>query len=318
MEGPTGHCVVGQPLVADAALGFNDTDADLDEIITSGFVAAASYPGFSVQDETMDTADDTDDGLDDIEEEEGRKSWSRWNRNQCRRRRGEEKVVSIDPITDANQNTDAYWGRIKTALDERNLVDPDFVNIHMDRDENGMSNHWSTIHTACNKWHVIVEEVVARPKSGANVEGQIVRMFAMYRTDNEDQEFKFLHVFSRIDSCRSGGKFGSITLDKVKDTYNPNALAPAAAEWHPDGTKKARVARDAAPAVERLQASIEQCIADAKSSAPRREEKSDGRWLALMTKQDVKLDLLRTNVVAQKRNTDLAFLIGAYTSTMDE
>ncbi|KAE8782533.1 putative methionyl-tRNA synthetase [Hordeum vulgare] len=69
----------------------------------------------------------------------------------------------------------------------------------------------------------------------------------------------------------------------------------------------AGVTRDAAPAVERLQASIEQCIADAKSSAARREEKSNTRWSALMI-----------NVAAKKRNTNLAFLMWSNTSTMDE
>ncbi|KAE8792303.1 putative methionyl-tRNA synthetase [Hordeum vulgare] len=86
-------------------------------------------------------------------------------------------------------------------FDEHKLVDPNFANIHMDCDEKVMANHWLTIHMACNKWHGIVEEVVARPESGANVKGQMLRMFAMYRADNEDQEFRFLHVFSRIDSC---------------------------------------------------------------------------------------------------------------------
>lgn len=66
-----------------------------------------------------------------------------------------------------------YWRRIKTTLDERKLVDPDFVSIHKDRDEKAMSNHLLAIHTACNKWHVIVEEAAGRPKSGTNIEGQV-------------------------------------------------------------------------------------------------------------------------------------------------
>ncbi|KAE8774239.1 putative methionyl-tRNA synthetase [Hordeum vulgare] len=42
------------------------------------------------------------------------------------------------------------------------------------------------------------------------------------------------------------------------------------------------------------------------------------RWPALMTKQDAKLDLLRTIVVVKKRNTNLALLMDANTSTMNE
>ncbi|KAE8784933.1 putative methionyl-tRNA synthetase [Hordeum vulgare] len=72
-------------------------------------------------------------------------------------------------------------------------------------------------------------------------------MFTMYRTDNKDQEFRFLHVFSRIDSCEKWREV-RLALDKAKETYNPNVHAPAAVEGRPQGTKKDRAARDAAPA----------------------------------------------------------------------
>ncbi|KAE8821357.1 putative methionyl-tRNA synthetase [Hordeum vulgare] len=87
----------------------------------------------------------------------------------------------------------------------------------------------------------------------------------MYRAHNEDQEFKFIHVFSKLEPWKKWRKF-LLALDKAKETYNLDAHAPAAAEGCPDGTKKARAARDATPAVERLQSSIKRCIADAKKS----------------------------------------------------
>ncbi|KAE8780198.1 D-2-hydroxyglutarate dehydrogenase, mitochondrial [Hordeum vulgare] len=122
-----------------------------------------------------------------------------------------------------NQNTDTYWGRIKTAFDERKKADLYFSNMHMDSGEKAMVNRWSTIQTACKKWHVIVAEMI--------------RLFAMYHTDNADQEFRFLHVFSRIDSCEKWREVW-IALDKPKVTYNPDAPTPDAAEGCPDGTKK--------------------------------------------------------------------------------
>ncbi|KAE8774791.1 putative methionyl-tRNA synthetase [Hordeum vulgare] len=205
----------------------------MDEIITSGSVAVASHPEFNAQDETMDTIGDIDDELDDAKEEREEeavevepepmshkkgtkrkraanaklaKPHVKWTSKEDKCPVEARKTVSIDPITSTNQNSDTYWGRIKTAFDERKLVDPDFISIHMNRGEKAMANRWSMIQTACNKWHDIVEEVVARPESSANVEGQMLRMFAMYRANIEDQEFRFLHVFSGIDSCEKWRK----------------------------------------------------------------------------------------------------------------
>ncbi|KAE8793795.1 putative methionyl-tRNA synthetase [Hordeum vulgare] len=69
------------PFAPTSPLQFNYVDAaDMDEIITSGSVAAASHPEFGVQDEKMDTCGYIDDELDNTEEEEG-----------------EDKAVEVEP-----------------------------------------------------------------------------------------------------------------------------------------------------------------------------------------------------------------------------
>ena len=47
-------------------------------------------------------------------------------------------------------------------------------------------------------------------------------MFVLYRLRNRDQEFKYLHVFKRIDKCE---KWAAVrgTLAKAKETYKPDA-----------------------------------------------------------------------------------------------
>ncbi|KAE8802540.1 putative methionyl-tRNA synthetase [Hordeum vulgare] len=151
------------PFMPTSSLQFNYADADMDEIITSGSVVAVSHPDFGVQDETTDTTGNIDDELDDTEEEEGeeealevepkpvpknkegkrKRAANAKPVEQCVKWTSKEdeclveawKTVSIDLITGVNQNTDTYWGRIKTTFNERKLVDPDFANINMDCDE---------------------------------------------------------------------------------------------------------------------------------------------------------------------------------------
>ena len=145
---------------------------------------------------------------------------------------------------------------------------------------------------------------------------QLLRMFAMFRDDNSDAEFKYLHVFKRIDKCE---KWAAVrrTLVKAKETYKPDAPTAGAADGRPASNKGAKKAKHAESAAARVQESIEHCLADAKTRAAQREEKTEARWAALMTNNTVKLDLLRTNVAAKlkaqdakKRNNDLAFLMG--------
>ncbi|KAE8809881.1 putative methionyl-tRNA synthetase [Hordeum vulgare] len=121
------------PFAATSSLQFNYGDADMDEIITSGSVAAASHPEFGVQDETMDTTGDIDDELNDAEEEEGEKEAVEVEPERVSKKKGGKrkrvanakpterhvkwmskedeclveawKTVNINPITGANQTT---------------------------------------------------------------------------------------------------------------------------------------------------------------------------------------------------------------------
>ena len=145
---------------------------------------------------------------------------------------------------------------------------------------------------------------------------QLLRMFGMFCDDNIDADFKYLHVFKRIDKCE---KWAAVrrTLAKAKETYKPDAPTAGAADGRPEGNKGAKKAKYAESAAARVQESIEHCIANAKTRAAEREEKTEARWVVLMTNSAVKLDLLRTSAAAKlkaqdakKRNNDLAFLMG--------
>jgi hypothetical protein len=100
---------------------------------------------------------------------------------------------------------------------------------------------------------------------------QMVRMFDLFRRD-AGFDFKFLHVFTRIESCEKWAEVRHQLANK-DGSLSPDAPVPGAAEGRPDGNKKTKKARNDAPAAERLQASIEQCIADAKTHSALREEK---------------------------------------------
>ena len=83
------------------------------------------------------------------------------------------KMVSLDPITGSNQNSDTYWKRIKAAFDERKMVDHKFKDVYMEHSVKAMSNHWAAVQTACNQWHDIQEEVNARSESVASADQKV-------------------------------------------------------------------------------------------------------------------------------------------------
>ncbi|XP_073362479.1 uncharacterized protein [Aegilops tauschii subsp. strangulata] len=295
------------------------TEADMDDIITAGSAAAAASPGFTTHD---DINGDMDGELDYSEEEpepedeeepapaparkqkkKKKKGTARTGEPRIKWASKEDeclaeawKVVCLDPITGTNQSIDTYWDRIKAEFDERKLVDPYFKGVYMQRGAKAMANHWGLIQSACNKWHGIVEEIAARSESDASIEDH----------DSSDQDFKYLHVFKRIEKCADVRR----TLAKAKETYKLDAPTPGAGDGRLEGNKGAKKGKHADSATARVQESIEHCLADAQARAALREEKTEARWSALMTNSAVKLDLLRTNVAAKKRNTDLAFLMG--------
>ena len=80
----------------------------------------------------------------------------------------------------------------------------------------------------------------------------MVRMFATFRQDsNTDQDFKYLHVFSRIEKCEKWAEVRR-TLAKAKETYKPDAPTSGTTDGRPDGNKRAKSVKDAAPATSRL------------------------------------------------------------------
>lgn len=167
------------------------TEADMDDIIATGLAAAAASPGFTTQDGSIDLADmdgeeEPEEEEEEVEEPAPTKKGKKKKKKKMAAKSGEPrikwaskeeeclaeawKVVYLDPVTSTNQSIETYWDRIKAEFDERKLVDPYFKDmLDMKQGSKGMANHWSLFQTACNKWHVIVEEVAARPKSGTSV-----------------------------------------------------------------------------------------------------------------------------------------------------
>ena len=87
-------------------------------------------------------------------------------------------------------------------------------------------------------------------------------MFALYRRSNSDAEFKYLHVYKRIDKCEKWAEVRR-TLDKAKETYKPDAPTQGAGDGGPEGNKGAKKGKHTDAATARVQESIEHCLANA-------------------------------------------------------
>jgi hypothetical protein len=161
-------------------------DGVMHDMITSGSMAAAANPCFFTQEEARATEavatasrggdDGIGDAMQDIDEEEeehaqvdeeddapeptstakGRKKRKKtsppteprvkWTGKEEECLAEAWKTVSMNGITGGNQNFDTYWQRVKTAFDERKLVDSYFNKTMMVRGEKAMATHWGIIH----------------------------------------------------------------------------------------------------------------------------------------------------------------------------
>ena len=76
-------------------------------------------------------------------------------------------------------------------------------------------------------------------------------MFTLYRQSNSDAEFKYLHVFERIEKCE---KWADVrrTLAKAKETYKLDAPTPGASKGRSDGNKGAKKGKYADAATARV------------------------------------------------------------------
>jgi hypothetical protein len=111
-------------------------------------------------------------------------------------------------------------------------------------------------------------------------------MFQAHHNENDDIEFKFIHIFKRIETCEKWTKV-MVAPNKEKDvTFDPTSPMPAAGNGCLTGHKKAKLARDAAPMVERLQSCLENSIAGVTSNVILMDEKFDARWVMMFEKQD--------------------------------
>jgi hypothetical protein len=91
------------------------------------------------------------------------------------------------------------------------------------------------------------------------------------------------------------------------------------------GNKKAKLAWEEVPTMERLRSRIDKWIAGVATNNVAREEKQaarkvkfDAQWVMMFEKQEVKIGLLKTNDAAIKRNEDLALLTADTSSMCDE
>jgi hypothetical protein len=133
------------------------------------------------------------------------------------------KTVSMNGITDANQNYETYWQRVKLAFNERKIVDLYFNKMVMIRGDKAMGTHWGIIQATCSKWHGIQEEIEAHPVSGTDFEAKVCSL-AMPSIDPGSPRF---HFDSPAYLCRFGGRSTCTAMTPTARRSSTSTSSPA-------------------------------------------------------------------------------------------
>jgi hypothetical protein len=133
------------------------------------------------------------------------------------------KTVSMNGITDANQNYETYWQRVKLAFNERKIVDLYFNKMVMIRGDKAMGTHWGIIQATCSKWHGIQEEIEAHPVSGTDFEAKVC-LLTMPSIDPGSPRF---HFDSPAYLCRFGGRSTCTAMTPTARRSSTSTSSPA-------------------------------------------------------------------------------------------
>ena len=98
----------------------------------------------------------------------------------------------------------------------------------------------------------------------------------MYKQKNDNTEFRYMHVFTKIEDHEKWKKT-RLNLREAGQPYDLDATADASA-GHPIGNKKAKTERAVAAAADKFDENIVKLLAACSSNAKERAEASAARW----------------------------------------
>jgi hypothetical protein len=119
----------------------------------------------------------------------------------------------------------------------------------------------------------------------------------MYKHQNEDKDFPFMHCYNKLQGCK---KWDDLLSTLLKDGEDGPVDPAGASTGRPIGNKKAKADRNAAPVLAAMDASIEKMITSFSVENKEATDRAAVVWKAILDKQDAKIELERERVDAAK------------------